>query len=540
MYKVMLVDDDYPVLEYMADAVDWEAMGLQLVGMHENGASALEAAQRNMPDIVITDIGMPRMDGIELLRRLKERKPELRAAILSCHSEFHYAKQALKLHIQDYLVKDTLDLAEIKALLQQFSASLQAEAELQKRQQAMRLSADRSITVVKERFIRAAIHEPMLDSAKWLEELGSFGLHWRPGEHMIAAIAAVDHYRSAQQRFLTDDMLRFALDNALEEALRSNGSAAVHFVYSQQQFVLLQAFAPGLKVNGYEELTRLLSSVQSMLQRSVKLTFSYMLGERCESPSALKASLSGMLADSAQWFYRAPRAALRRGANRAAAQFDLYNAFGAVGERLQEQLLRCDKEQAGPVIEQWAAIAAESRFPPQLVKDWALRLLLDAKQKLQSRQHYRIAQSLEAIHQEIYTIATLTELTEWFLQKFQSVIGAAAAGAGRSKRAEIVEAYHYVSRSLDKKISLEEVAEALYMNPSYFSRLFKKETGETFIEYVTRMKMQRAMELLSSTGAPIGKICETLGYDNPSYFIKLFKSYAGMTPAEYRGQRKQG
>jgi len=251
-----------------------------------------------------------------------------------------------------------------------------------------------------------------------------------------------------------------------------------------------------------------------------------------------------MLADSAQWFYRGPLAALRRDEDRAAAGLDLYDAFHAVGERLQEQLLGRDKGPAGPVIEQWAAIAAERRFPPELVKDWVLRLLLDAKQKLQSQQHFRIAQSLEAIHQDLYAIATLTELTEWFLQHFQSVIGAAGKSAGRSKRAEIVEAYHFVNRSLDKKISLEEVAEALYMNPSYFSRLFKKETGETFIEYVTRMKMQRAMELLDSTGASIGKICETLGYDNPSYFIKLFKSNAGMTPAEYRGQksrdRKQG
>lgn len=77
------------------------------------------------------------------------------------------------------------------------------------------------------------------------------------------------------------------------------------------------------------------------------------------------------------------------------------------------------------------------------------------------------------------------------------------------------------------------------MNPSYFSRLFKKEMGETFIEYVIRMKMHRAKELLDQTGSPVGKICETLGYDNQSYFIKLFKSCTGVTPVEYRRGQKR-
>jgi len=92
-----------------------------------------------------------------------------------------------------------------------------------------------------------------------------------------------------------------------------------------------------------------------------------------------------------------------------------------------------------------------------------------------------------------------------------------------------------VSLHLNRKISLDEVAEHLYMNPSYFSRLFKKETGETFIEYVNKMKVHRAKELLDQTNLPVAKICEALGYDNHSYFIKMFKTVAGVTPQEYRG-----
>jgi two-component system response regulator YesN len=117
----------------------------------------------------------------------------------------------------------------------------------------------------------------------------------------------------------------------------------------------------------------------------------------------------------------------------------------------------------------------------------------------------------------------------------ESLLVVSDGGVGVGVRSEMVAACQYVSLNLDKRITLEEVAELLHLNASYFSRLFKKETGETFIEYITRMKVERAKELLDQTGFSVGKICEMLGYDNQSYFIKIFKAHTGMTPIVYKG-----
>ena len=107
----------------------------------------------------------------------------------------------------------------------------------------------------------------------------------------------------------------------------------------------------------------------------------------------------------------------------------------------------------------------------------------------------------------------------------------------KSQRKEVIEAYQFVADRMDQRIGLDDVADYLHLNASYFSRLFKKETGETFIEYVIRTKMQRAKELLDQTALSIVAICEQLGYDNPSYFNKLFKGCYGLTPTEYRNKR---
>jgi two-component system response regulator YesN len=217
----------------------------------------------------------------------------------------------------------------------------------------------------------------------------------------------------------------------------------------------------------------------------------------------------------------------------------MFDGFNQASEQLQELLLGRDRGEVRETVANWLATAGQERYPPEMVKDWILKLLLDAKLKLQSILQFRSAQWIDVNHSELHEIDSYEELKEWLIGHCISAIAAADQSVRQSSRTEVSAACQFVSLHLDRKISLEEVAEQLFMNPSYFSRLFKKETGETFIEYVTRMKMHRAKELLVQTDEPVGKICGTLGYDNQSYFIKLFKSFSGVTPVEYRSQQKR-
>ncbi|MFX3636197.1 MAG: helix-turn-helix domain-containing protein [Candidatus Pristimantibacillus sp.] len=538
MYKVMLVDDDYPVLELIAYAIDWQKHGLQLLGMHENGANAFEAALEEMPDILITDIGMPKMDGLELIRLLKERKPELRAAILSCHSEFQYAQQALKLQVRDYLLKDTLDPADISKLLLQFKEEMQEQEQSYSKKLAMEHLVDRNKALMKEKFIRKTIHQPLLDSDKWKAELQSFGLPFETWEVAIPVLGIVDDYSVAKHRFLSDDVLSFAIDNVMEEVITSEGMRSVHFVYSPQESIFVQTFPVGLKINGYDEVKRMMGDVQRRLRESLKLSMSFLIGDISKTPVQLKGSLNELLSNKTGRFYRIP-GSIEKANTDMPNEGDLLAKFHDTSERLRERLLERDRAAVRPVIGEWADYAEQGRFPPDKVKDWTLKLLLDVRLKLQSTQYTRSANFMELNHHEVLSIDCISELKEWLIEHCDSAIAAAEQNVTASRRSEVAEACQYVSLHLDKKISLDEISELLYLNPSYFSRLFKKETGETFIEYVTRMKMSRAKELLDRTDASVGKICETLGYDNQSYFIKMFKTLVGVTPIEYRGLSKQ-
>lgn len=535
MYKVMLVDDDYPVLEFLSEAIPWEKYGLQLVGCCENGAVALAQAERDMPDILITDIGMPKMDGIELIGLLKQRKPGLRVAILSCHSDFHYAQQALKLNVQDYVLKDTLDPASLEKLLQQFKESLDQEDRVRSHSHQLQDMVDRNKELLKEKFIRKTMQQPILAPQDWLNEAASYGLSLE-GKACLPVLGFIDGYRQAKQRFVSDDILRFAVYNVIGEVIGSEESPVVHFAYGTKESYFLYPFQSSLKVNPYAEAAERIREIQTALRKYLKISMSFVIGDVCHHPEEIKGALNGLLSGTVQRFYMDEGSIVKQ-RSFANGNLDIFSWYDQASTEFREMMLEKKADRIAPTVRHWTDFLKEHAFHPEKVKDWVLKLLLDLKLKLQSLQYFRSTYTGDFLHKEIHEIDSLAELEHWLTEHFQSVVTRAGEVWERSRRTEVMEACHYVSLHLDKRISLEEVADHLFLNSSYFSRLFKKETGETFIEYVTRMKMNRAKELLDQTSHPVGKICEMLGYDNQSYFIKIFKSSVGVTPVEYRGQK---
>ncbi|TBL73965.1 response regulator transcription factor [Paenibacillus thalictri] len=535
MYKVMLVDDDYPVLELLSGAIDWQKHDMRLIGVHEDGASALEASGEEMPDILITDIGMPKLNGLELIKELKERKPGLRAAVLSCHNEFHYAQQAVKLHVQDYLLKDTFDPADLEKLLVQFKASLEHEQKLDMEQTKLLSIVDRSKEMMKEKFIRHTIHEPIWDRSKWEAEAGAFGLSL-DGSVCLPIMGFITDYKKAVLRFGTEETLGFAVTNVILEVLAKTGINTVHSNYGTKLSFILPLFTPTLKVNPYEQTSALIGVIQKEIHRTLKISTSYLIGGVCGTPEELKAGLKGLLDSKTQCFYM-DEGTIARKAVSAAGKGDIFAKYDQASEQLRELITDKNETELMQAVKRWMGHVKEQVCPPEIAKDWVLKLLLDLKLKLQALQYFRPHYSTDVLHKDILEIDTLFELEQWLLECFRSIVSLTGEIADQSKCKPVLDAQQYVAVNLDKRISLEEMAEQLYLNPSYFSRLFKRETGETFIEYVTRMKMERAKELLDLTQEPMCVICESLGYDSQSYFIKIFKTYNGVTPVEYRKKK---
>lgn len=531
MYQAMLVDDDYPVIELLSEIIDWGGLGFKPPGTHENGEDAWEEARKQPPDVLITDIGMPRMNGIELIAKIKAVKPDVKVAILSCHSEFQYAQQAMRLNVQDYLIKDALDPHELSRLLSRFKEMMDGERRTGWEHTRMKHLMDGTRELRKEQWFKNFIHQPLLAEDKRREEAEEYGL-FQEGTSCLPVIGFVEDYRQVKYRFASDQTLHFAVGNVLNEVLRESPLPGLHVGYDVRTSLLLFSYRASLKVNIHDEAAACVRTIRETVMRVLKIPMSFICGSVSRGPAELKQELNEMLESREQRFYL-ERGEIAKKARPAPKSYEssLFAYYDQACSELRDALLRKDETQLRKLVDGWMELIRRGKYPAETVKDWTLKLLLDVKLKLHALPRLTPSNSADMLHKEAADLDSLHDLRGWLIAHLESLARAEAA----SVRPEVTEACNYVALRLGSRITLDEVAAHLHLNPSYFSRLFKKETGMTFIEYVTKQKMERAKELLDGTRFSVGDICEQLGYDNQSYFIKTFKLHTGQTPVGYRG-----
>ncbi|WP_407272283.1 helix-turn-helix domain-containing protein [Radiobacillus sp. PE A8.2] len=536
MYKVMLVDDDYPALEFLSEMIEWELLDLELQSIHENGASALAYALKDMPDILITDIGMPKMDGLELTERMKEQKADLQVAILSCHSEFKYAQKALKLNVQDYILKDTLDPEDLSALLLDIKNKLENNYKRIIKQEKLENVVERNKSLAKEKFLRELIYQSPQSNKEWcyIDNFSGFKLEKRP---YIPILCSIEGYESHKNAYSSEDLFLFAVQNVITEVLKTTETEAVHFHFETNKSIILFPYESTLKMDSYGDTYNTLTKIQQTLKSYLNVSISFLVGENV-APDDLQFEISNLLGSKKQRFYMESSLITKKTEEISDTSEDIYSHYDAAAKELRQLIFEKEINNIKPFVNKWLQFIKEGSYEPDNVKEWVLKLLLELKLKLKSLQYFQSSFNMDIVHQEIINIENINDLRIWLIDCLDAVLQLTTEALYSAKNKEILEACVYVSLNIEKKLCLDEVANHLFLNPSYFSRLFKKETGKTFVEYVKTMKMERAKELLNQTTDTVGEICERLGYDNQSYFIKLFKNYTGITPAEYRGRKK--
>ncbi|NOU93931.1 AraC family transcriptional regulator [Paenibacillus sp. LMG 31456] len=536
MYRVMLVDDDYPVLEYLSQVIPWQELDLQLQGMYENPLEALEHAKTEMPDILITDIGMPQISGIELIRQLKEMDGELCTIILSCYNDFQFAQQAVKLNVQDYVLKESISPDTIAIQLRRLCERLDELSENRKQRHQLEHIVNDNKAELKQKFLLGTLNNPIWHMEDWLDMIKQYGIDFEANPYLLVFYNIERHAQTKKNLNMSDDMLMYAIENVMDEVL-GMVKGTVTFRYSIKSGVILIPCRLTLKENGYSLVNETIKKVQDSLNKYLRVQVSFYLGERSKQPLELKANLLKLLNTLEHQFY------LSEGYigvinEEEFTKADLFTFFSQALEEMKQLILQEDAQGLEEAADRWMAFVEKERFPPEMIKEWVLKLLLDMRVKFKSLQKFQTNYSVEVLHSTMSEIDHTNQLKSWMLVHLNEMLAQMGTIFKHSKRVEINKAQRYVEEHLHQKITLEEVADYLHLNSSYFSRLYKKETGLTFIEYVIQTKMNKAKELLDTTDKTVEEISYLLGYDNKRYFIQLFKNEMGVPPMAYSGATK--
>lgn len=530
MHSVMLVDDDHPVLDFLSAVIPWDELGLTLHSACKNGLVALEKARGNMPDIVITDIGMPYMDGIELIRELKLMNEELRVVVLSCMDDFTYAQQAVKLMVSDYILKEMISRELITTLLRELAGDLRRRDEEKAQTLKWKSIAENQKVQLKQSVLQR-IADRELPDIQWLPDATELGIL----PESTANVAVLCRISSSNGEVIRDDPARMAMVESAAEAVLQDGIGAVYLPYSGRDCVLV--FAGGTGKGGNASHIPMLGRLRSAIQAMPGMGASFQYLCIPAGSTHFREGVNVLLTQGREYaFYLKPGELVGLKEIPPFTGEDLFNHYTEASQEIREAFLEESAGRLEELLSKWMDYIREKRFVPRQVKEWMLKLLYDNQMRLMARQHLQSTFSLELLHDTINTIDHISSLEEWSLQFFYERLPYIREIYQETRRDEIKKVKRYVDRHLNRKITLEEVAEYTHLNSSYFSRLFKKETGMSFIHYVTHTKMEQAKEMLDQSSLSVEQVAEQLGYENKSYFTKLFKLHTGTTPGEFRGE----
>ncbi|MDQ6422448.1 response regulator [Paenibacillus sp. LHD-117] len=531
MYKLLIVDDEVLVRDAIKHQMNWEEHGFRCVGDCEDGVEALEFVTRDMPDVVLTDIGMPFMDGLELTRRLADQYPEVRVIILTGYDDFDYAQQAIKLQAVDYILKP-VTAAELGNVLRKLEGELDLARRQKQDYEHLKQQLTENMPLLRDRFLERMMTS-RLSKRQRLEGWDYYGLRWE-GPYLIELAIDVDEFVWSDSASTTDQQLiRFAVCNVAQEIMGKLAGSAVFRDREDRVLALLSGSDPdALEEEALQAAERIHEAVTAILP--VKASIG--IGQRAEWDGDIPFAHQSALSALDYRFVIGSNTIIRLSDM---AQRNRPEALAVVA--WENELITKLKTGTPEELERWVdhlfAAIREQLLPAELCQMYLQRIVLTLMHTLYETNGSSPVSSpgmASPLH-EIAKFVKLDEAREWMKRLCAESVRAIRGRREDYSVQQVAKAIEYVKfHYKNPELSLKDVCQHISMSASYFSALFKHNTGKTFVEFVTDERMEKAKELLALTSMKSYEVAYEVGYGDPHYFSGAFKKHTGDTPTEYR------
>lgn len=539
--KVFLVEDEMVIRRGIKNSIDWEKEGYIFCGEASDGELAYPMIIKEKPDILITDIRMPFMDGLELCKLVKKELPNIKILILSGYDEFDYAKEAIRLGVTEYLLKP-ISSGKLLEALNGVSESIRREKEdkdlVRKYMEEMRENTEPE----KQKFFEQMI-AGNLSMADALETGKKYEMNLSAGMYNLLLF----RFTLGKENRKSGELLGEA-EYAIEKL-----TERLEYVFEFQRGVEGWAFL--LMADNEEQMSERVKELSKDLEEIMKnySTIAYFGG--IGQPVARLRELE----ESFREAERALAARFTMELNRIISVEDIRMAqnvdtlddieitsFGEI-EKTRTMLEKFLNNGAEDEIDEFVDVYI-NELPEENLKSVLMRqyIIMDAYivmmsfcEKIEGIEGEMQAQS-EELKNSMKTIQTLEEIKNYIRMLLKKIIGVRDTISGR-RYSDIIEiAKDQIRKTyMSDEISLNTIAAEVGMSPSYFSSIFSKEMGKTFVEYLTEIRMDRAKELLMCSSMKTSEIGYEVGYKDPHYFSYIFKKTQNCTPKEFRARGKE-
>ena len=539
MYKILLVDDEILVRDAIRENIDWGKLDCELIGDCENGKQAVEFVKTHEVDIVLTDILMPYMDGMELSHFLHDNYPDVLIVIFSGFGEFEYAKKAIQYNVSEYMLKPVTAM-ELTKVIENMKEKLDSRKKEQRKMESLtQVSQDyhKNANVIRSKALDCLV-KCTREVQVSLDELERMGITFQAASYRVA-VFDIDTYSEMYQMDMDKQqesaLMAFVLFNVGDEIVVQEKAGVVYQEGNNRVCII---FAGNRTKEFSENIHRICHEIQKKVKEVIGLETSIGIGSWVRSPYELIYSYR-LAAKAIDYRYLLGGNLLfDMEEKKTDNSIFLINDLETLTEAIKSGDRRLMEETLGQIETEIKSALVEKSYACIYLQQ-VIRAIGNTCQSLSEEPEKIIAQRealLKAVtEQRMFSQAAA--LVEKYAQEVFDELQELNSSSGQRQG---MLAMDYIQKNyMDPGLSLNSICSYLNISTSYFSTIFKDETGETFTEVLIRTRMEKAKELLENTTLKNYEIAEKVGFSDPHYFGISFKKMTGCTPTEYAKEKRR-
>lgn len=532
LYNILLVDDEADVLQAMRRKIDWEAMGFCLAGTAENGQEALEMAEQLHIDVVMTDIKMPYMDGLTLCRKLKESYRNMKVVIYSGFDDFEFAREAVHLEAEEYLLKP-ISAKDMENVFRKIKDKLDQEFSEHRNLSKLSEYYQKSLPAMQEQLV-VSILEGKITGDRAKNMLETYEMHLESPYYVVAMLYADSNSKDSHGK--TQQLLTLSLKEMAQDYLKERIGFYTTVYLDEVLLVFMLE-----KKDEMDKVLYHLDQICKMGTRVLKVPVTASVGQLCDQMDHLTSSYQEAqnameyrtIMGGSQVLYihdiePSPQDSV------SLMEYDFQNLMRAV--KLG------DRDETNAAITQFMESIRSLALTPNQYQLLCMELLTEFMKigrsyKLRTKQ---IFGDNDIPWQELYRYVSVDELEHW-LQEICTNLRHTLRHERTDSTLKLTEqAKTYIEEHYkENELSADTLCRQLNVSAAYFSTIFKKEVGLSFVAYLTKIRLEHAVELLRTTENKTYVIAEAVGYTEPNYFSYVFKKQYGISPSKYRANLQE-
>lgn len=532
MFKVLVIDDEPTIRKGLINIINWKKYQCEICGEAGDGVEGLEKIKTYEPDIIFADINMPEIDGLEMIKEGKRMIPYCKFIILSGYREFSYMQEAIKLGAFDYILKPS-SIEDICEVVQRAVIELKYQSDHQLEINKLRKCFEESIPILKEKLLYDVIFKININEDEIREGFNLYGINI---DEFIMIIIDMDNDTKKREPYQRQ-LYQFGIINTVSEMFTE--------YYEVEKVVLSNyqiAFIIGTKNTDElqeESIYKKVHNIKQLIESCFDFTISIAISTKGYHFTDLHRKLQECKSALSYRFYMGNSSIILYGDLKDFYQDQDHMTFDNIDKELCTVIKAGNEEDVKAILEQIGTKVIQTNLEPEYIKVFYWNLIYEINMirlsiKNLDTQDRNMIYDISTLYRRIEHATQVKEL-QALLEEFALNIVHRINRYNKKNINQILQsAIDYIYENYNMSITLNELAEHSYVSTYYLSRMFKKELGKNFVEYLNEIRIAKAKELLKGNKYKTYEVAELVGIQDPHYFSKIFKKYMNMTPTEYK------